>query len=145
MDEVELGRLLDGASAALTHRGGSSGGKRPGLTTFWRGAFWAAVAFTLVMALLPHPPEMPVTNDKLQHAAAFATLTLLGETGYRRTGPFRLLLRLSTFGAVIELLQALPMIHRDCDPMDWLTDTAAAAAVAVAIWWWRWKREQQNR
>lgn len=118
---------------------------RSGLTTFWRGAFWAAAAFTLVMALLPHPPAMPVTNDKLQHAGAFATLALFGAIGYRSTSPLRLLLRLSTFGAVIELLQALPMVHRDCDPMDWLADNVAAAVVGLAICWWRRQREAQNR
>ena len=44
--------------------------------------FWAAAIFALVMAVLPHPPELPGDpSDKLQHVAAFATLGLLGAWG----------------------------------------------------------------
>ena len=38
-------------------------------------AFWAAALFTLVMALIPKPPAVPVGyGDKIEHAVAFATL-----------------------------------------------------------------------
>lgn len=102
----------------------------------------AALVLTLVMALLPHPPELPVTSDKLQHAAAFVTLALLAAVGYPSVAPLRLLTPLSAFGALIELLQAIPALHRDCDPLDWLTDTLAAAAALVLIYWWRRQRDK---
>jgi len=44
-----------------------------------RGLFWTAAAFALVMAIVPHPPELPgQPSDKVQHIVAFATLALLG-------------------------------------------------------------------
>ena len=48
-----------------------------------RLAFWLALAVTLVMALLPNPPALPVqANDKVQHMAAFAALTFLAALGF---------------------------------------------------------------
>lgn len=110
----------------------------------WRGTrpaqylFWAAAAFAFVMAVLPHPPPVPGNpNDKFQHIAAFTTLALLGSFAFPRTARGHLLLRLSLFGAFIELVQAIPALHRDCDPMDWLADTLAAAVILLLI---RWRR-----
>ena len=109
----------------------------------WRGSgvaralFWAAAAFAFVMAVLPHPPNIPGNpNDKLQHIAAFATLALLGSFAFPATVLLQLLLRLSLFGAFIELVQAIPALHRDCDPMDWLADTAAVAVILLLVRWW---------
>jgi hypothetical protein len=53
----------------------------------------------------------------------------------------RLLASLSAFGAVIEILQAIPMLNPDSDPVDWLADTFAAALVIAGISWWRRKQE----
>lgn len=107
------------------------------MSAFWRAAFWAALVFTLIMALLPNPPDLPVTSDKLQHAGAFVTLAVLAAVAYRAARPIYLLIALSVFGAMIEVLQAIPALHRDSDPLDWLTDTIAAGLVIVAIAWWR--------
>ena len=49
----------------------------------------------------------------------------------------RLLGGLSAFGAIIEVLQAIPALNRDSDPVDWLADTIAAALVLAAVRWWR--------
>ena len=49
----------------------------------------------------------------------------------------RLLIGLSLFGALIEVVQAIPALHRDSDPLDWLADTIACAIVLLAIRWWR--------
>ena len=88
------------------------------------------------MAVLPHPPEMPgEPNDKVQHIIAFATLAALGSFAYPRTPLVRLLAALSLFGAFIEVVQAIPVLHRDSDVLDWLADTAAAAAVLALVWW----------
>ena len=103
--------------------------------------FWAAAAFAFVMAALPHPPKVPgEPNDKVQHIIAFATLALLGSFAYPRTELTRLLIRLSLFGALIEIVQAIPMLHRDSDLLDWLADTVAAAAVLLLVRWLRRSR-----
>jgi hypothetical protein len=98
--------------------------------------FWAAALLALVMALLPHPPYIPV-NDKIQHMTAFATLSLLGSFAYPRLSGLRLLVALSVFGALIEIAQAIPMLHRDSDPLDWAADTAACAIVLLLVHGWR--------
>src|SRR5207245_7102623 len=86
-----------------------------------RALFWAAACFAFVMAVLPHPPEVPGhPNAKLQHVAAFATLALLGSFAYPRATLTSLLVRLSLFGAPIEVIQAIPILHRDSDVLDWL-------------------------
>jgi VanZ family protein len=103
-----------------------------------RAAFWVAAAFAFVMAVLPHPPEVPGNpNDKVQHIAAFATLSLLGSFAYPRTSLINLLLRLSLFGAFIEVVQAIPVLHRDSDVWDWAADTVAVIVVLLLVRFWR--------
>lgn len=99
-----------------------------------RFAFWAAALFTFVMAVLPHPPQLPGQPiDKVQHILAFTVLTALAVAGWPGTARWRLLLGLSGFGALIEVVQAIPRLHRSADWRDWLADTAAILVVlAVA-------------
>jgi len=95
-----------------------------------RIAFWAALLFALVMALLPKPPQIPGSpSDKLQHIAAFAVLSALAAAAYRSTPLLRLGILLSLFGAAIELLQLIPPLHRDGNLLDWLADSASITAV----------------
>lgn len=94
-------------------------------------AFWAALAFALVMALMPQPPVTIEVGDKWQHMAAFATLTILACAGWPGTDLLRIGERLSFLGAMIELVQSIPRLHRDCDIMDWLADTAVIAGVLI--------------
>ena len=99
-----------------------------------RGLFFATAAFAFVTAILPHPPDVPGNpSDKLQHITAFAVLALLGSFAYPRASVWRLVVGLSLFGAIIELVQAIPMLHRDSDVMDWLADTAAVLAVMLVL------------
>ena len=103
-----------------------------------RAIFWAAVAFAFVMAILPHPPQVPgEPNDKIQHITAFATLSLLASIAYPRAGLLRLLGSLSAFGALIEFVQAIPALHRDSDVLDWIADTVAVIVVLLLVHWWR--------
>lgn len=103
-----------------------------------RAIFWAAACFAFVMAVLPHPPQVPgEPNDKVQHIIAFATLALLGSFAYPRTTLLRLLIGLSLFGALIEVVQAIPALHRDSDPLDWMADTIAVIVVLVIVRCWR--------
>jgi hypothetical protein len=40
-----------------------------------------ATIFAVTMAVLPHPPSVPVSNDKIQHMLAFGVLTILSARG----------------------------------------------------------------
>lgn len=107
-------------------------------SSFARLTFWTAVSFTFVMAILPHPPEVPgQPNDKVQHVIAFATLALLGSLAYPALRLLRMLVGLSLFGALIEVVQAIPALQRDSDVRDWIADTIAAAFVLLVVRWWR--------
>ena len=99
----------------------------------FRLAFWAAGAFAFVMAVLPQPPHLPGDpSDKIQHILAFAVLACLAALGYRRVRALRIGLGLSAFGAVIELVQLVPVLHRDGDVVDWCADTLSAGLVLAA-------------
>lgn len=102
-------------------------------------AFWAALAFALAMALLPVPPHTPVDRfgDKFAHMLAFAVLTGLGAAAYPAQRLRVLALGLSAVGALIEVLQALPLLHRDSDARDWIADSLAIAVVVAAVQLWR--------
>jgi VanZ family protein len=93
-------------------------------------AFWAALLFAFVMAVLPKPPQLPgQPSDKIQHILAFTVLAGLAAAAYPRTSLVRILLLLSAFGALIEFVQTIPALHRDGDWVDWVADTLAAAFV----------------
>ena len=103
--------------------------------------FWAATAFAFVMAVIPHPPHVPgEPNDKVQHMVACATLSLLGAWAYARAPLLKIAIGLSLFGALIEVVQAIPELHRDSDVLDWLADTFACAAVLLLV---RWRRSRR--
>ena len=107
--------------------------------------FWAAAIFSFVMAVLPHPPQLPgEPSDKVQHVAAFATLGALGASAYAAMMPWQMLLRLSLFGALIEVAQAIPALHRDSDIVDWLADTVAAGLILLIVAWWRNRRRARR-
>lgn len=99
----------------------------------WRSLAWAALIFAVTMAVLPHPPHTPLDpyGDKVQHIAAFATIAALMAIAYPRFPLLHLGERLSFLGAMIEVVQSIPSLHRDCDIRDWLADTAAIAGVLL--------------
>ena len=106
-----------------------------------KALFWAAALFALVMALLPHPPEVPgEPSDKVQHIVAFAVLGLLGRLAYPRVATTRLIAALSLYGAMVEIAQLIPALRRDSDPVDWLADTVACTLVLVALHWRRLRK-----
>ncbi|BEV01676.1 hypothetical protein [Novosphingobium olei] len=95
------------------------------------GAFWLAASFAVVMAVLPKPPRVPLDRygDKVEHIVAFATLSFLAVLAFRHTPRFRIIERLSFLGALIEVVQSIPALHRDCDIRDWVADTFAIIVV----------------
>lgn len=98
-------------------------------------AFWLAVAFTAAAALLP-PGRAPqlLPWDKAEHFAAFYVLGLLALAGFPAAPGLIIGLCLSLFGAGIELAQALPFVHRDCDVWDAVANAAGAAAALLPAW-----------
>lgn len=104
-------------------------------TAFFRLSFWLALGFALVMALLPHLPHLPIDalGDKFEHMLAFSTVAILGANGYPRVGLPLLGERLSFLGALIEVCQSIPALHRDCDIRDWLADTLAIIVALVLV------------
>ena len=115
----------------------------PRMKTVRIAGFWLAAAFAFVMATLPHPPQLPgEPTDKVQHILAFAVLTILALSAYPRTPWGRVVLCLIAFGGLIELVQAIPALHRDSDWRDWLADAGAvlAALAVVQIVHLGWRR-----
>lgn len=96
-----------------------------------RLAFWAAALFAFVMAVLPQPVELP-GSDKVQHMAAFFTITMLGRVGYRGLSRVKLVLAMVAFGGLIEVVQMVPELHRDAEWSDWLADILAVILALVA-------------
>lgn len=99
----------------------------------WFFALVVATSFALGMALMPHPVPIAEVGDKWQHMAAFGTLTLLSVLAFPDASLLRIGERLSFLGAMIEVLQSIPSLHRDCDIMDWVADTTIIVAVLVVV------------
>lgn len=100
-----------------------------------RIAFPLALAFITFMALSPSPPLTPLDRfgDKVQHMAAFGSLSILARLAYPATSPWRVLERLAFFGALIEVFQGIPALHRSCDWRDLLADVVALA-IALTLY-----------
>ena len=97
------------------------------------------------MAVLPHPPMLPgEPSDKIQHIVAFLVLAVLGHFAYPNLKKRKLLLGLMAFGALIEIAQMIPQIHRDSDPLDWLADSAASLTVLAIIALWGFYRVRRK-
>lgn len=98
-----------------------------------RWALWPLIIFATYMALSPNPMAMPTDHmgDKVNHMIAFAVLTLISRVAYPTTSPWRVLERMALFGALIEVFQAIPELHRDCDWRDWVADMVATLVVLV--------------
>lgn len=115
---------------------------RPALMLYGvRAVFWLAVIFIFVSAEMPaaHAPHL-FPWDKAEHFAAFFVLTSLAAAAYPRASLVLVALWLSLFGCAIELVQALPFIHRDCDIGDWVADAMAIAAALLPMGLDRWRR-----
>ena len=100
---------------------------------YFRAIFVLLAAFAVLMALIPKPPQVPLDNlgDKFQHIMAFAVLTLFARLGFSQARELTILERMSFLGAAIEVLQSIPMLHRDCDWRDWMADTLAVAVTLL--------------
>lgn len=106
-----------------------------------RVVFWATLVITFIIAEMPaaHAPQL-FPWDKAEHFTAFYVLTCLAIMAYPRVPLVMLGLWLSLFGGVIELVQALPFIHRDCDIMDWVADIVGVASACAPTFLDQWRR-----
>ena len=95
--------------------------------------FWIALIGAMALALMPQPPQLPTDRfgDKFNHMLGFATLAALAALGWPRAERLRVVERLSFLGALIEVAQSIPALHRDCDIRDWIADTLAILAVTA--------------
>jgi hypothetical protein len=110
-----------------------------------RLAFWSACLFVFVLAALPRPPKLPGSpSDIVLHIAAFVGLATLGHWAYSALKKRYLLAGLALFGALIEAVQAIPMVNRDSDPLDWFVDVGAALTVFVIAAAWSHLRSRRN-
>lgn len=107
--------------------------QRNRITALATVAFWGCLAGAVTLALIPHPPHLPEMGDKAQHMLAFGTLAFFGALAFPRFPRLHLAERLSFLGALVEVLQAIPALHRDCDIRDWIADTLAIAAVLILL------------
>ncbi len=95
------------------------------------------MAIVYAIAVMPYDeaPDLGA-GDKVNHIAAFLTLTLLGRRAYLRHPAWRLAVGLSLFGGLIELTQAIPALNRDASMWDWVADSVAVLlmlAICLAL------------
>jgi len=103
-------------------------------------AFFAALVFTFYSAVIPPQQALHLFPwDKAEHFLAFYALTGLAVAAFPRRNLFIIAALLSAFGAFIEFVQGLQIVHRDRDFRDWLADTVAicAALAPMILVWWR--------
>jgi VanZ family protein len=112
----------------------------PGAVRAWRALLLVLLAAVTWLALTPAPPPAAgLLWDKFNHLAAFASLALAAQLGFRRRWLW-VALGLLAYGGLIELLQALTPTRMG-DVEDLLADTAGIAlgqaAAALAVRWAR--------
>lgn len=105
-----------------------------------QAAFSAALVFTFYSAVIPpqHAVQL-VPWDKAEHFIAFYCLTGLAVAAFPWGRLWVIAVLLSAFGALIEFVQGLPIVHRDRDFWDWVADSIAivAALSPMLLVWWR--------
>lgn len=71
--------------------------------------------------------------DKADHFCAFFAITTAAVVAFPRAPLIWIAAGASAFGGGIELIQALPMVGRDCDLWDWIAENVAIAAVVGVV------------
>ena len=105
-----------------------------------RVAFFAALIFTFYSAVMPSTHVLHLTPwDKATHFVAFYTLTGLAVAAFPKLNLAVIAAMLSGFGAFIEFVHGLPLVHRDRDFWDWVADSIAigCALAPMLLYWWR--------
>lgn len=106
-------------------------------------AYWLTI-FTLTHIPQQHLPSVPF-GDKIEHLLAYGLLGLLLYCYIWRTRPHLnniegLVLTIGLlYGAIDELLQAVPFIHRSCELLDWFADCTGIAIAVGVLSMLRWR------
>jgi hypothetical protein len=105
-----------------------------------QAVFVAAVIFTFYSAVIPpkHAVQL-VPWDKAEHFIAFYVLTGLGAAAFPGRRLWVIGALLSAFGALIEIVQGLSIVHRDRDFWDWVADTIAVIAALSPMLLVQWR------
>lgn len=98
-------------------------------------AFAIACLIGVAYALLPAPPKLPTSGwgDKVEHMLGFASLAVLALAAFPKMSRWLIVERLSFLGALVEVLQSIPGLGRDCDIRDWIADTVAVLVVVGLV------------
>ncbi len=114
-----------------------------------QAAFVAALVFTFYSAVIPPSQSLQLVPwDKAEHFIAFYALTGLAVAAFPRRSPLLIAALLSGFGALIEVVQGLPIVHRDEDFWDWVADSLAIAAALSPMLLVPWRAQfpvQKNK
>jgi len=107
--------------------------------------FFSALIFTFYSAVTPPQQALQLVPwDKAEHFMAFYGLTGLAAAAFPKYNLLLIAVSLSVFGALIEFVQGLPIVHRDRDFWDWVADSLAIAAALspmILVWWRREARK----
>jgi hypothetical protein len=105
-----------------------------------QAVFFVALIFTCYSAVIPpaHAVQL-VPWDKAEHFIAFYALSGLGAAAFPRRRLWVIGALLSAFGALIEIVQGLPMVHRDRDFWDWVADSLAVMAALSPVLLVQWR------
>jgi peptidoglycan/LPS O-acetylase OafA/YrhL len=89
--------------------------------------FTVTVGISLIVLFLPGPdvPTAPTGTDKVVHFTLFAALALTGR--YARIPSWPLFAGLVVYAIVSEILQTVPLLHRDGSVWDASADVLGAA------------------
>jgi hypothetical protein len=110
---------------------GGSGGM---INFFIKVIFWTTSTIAFIMALVPAPVLINVeSGDKFLHMIVFFGLTILAGIAYPFYSICRILVSLSILGALIEIFQLIPSLHRDGDVFDWFADVFAVIFGAIIL------------
>jgi hypothetical protein len=105
-------------------------------------AFWAALAFTFVSAVMPAAHAIHLVHwDKANHFIAFYVLTVLACAAFPQRQVSWIAITLSAFGGLIEVVQGLKIVSRDGDFWDWVADTLAIGAVLMPMLLVAWRKK----
>lgn len=105
-----------------------------------RLAFAAAMVLCFFAAVTPTPDSSSAISDKIVHALAFYVLMTAGLAAFPRR-LLALAVGLVLFGGLIELAQALPIVHRDSDILDVAADLVGVTLAAAPAWIRAWRLE----
>lgn len=101
----------------------------------FRVLFWTALVGASTLAIMPIPPHLPTDalGDKFNHILAFSVMAALAAVAFPAMPRLRVVERLSFLGALIEVVQSIPAVSRDCDIKDWIADTLAVIVVTLVM------------